>query len=132
SRCPSPHGISQIHFSAATAGSDATGNEIPWGVQRVHAPSVWRRGDGRSQGAGVRVAVLDTGIDCGHPDLQCDLSAGYNAIDSSASAADDGWHGTHVAAIIGAKWHSNGVVGVAPQAELIPIKVLEKGGGSSV
>ena len=107
-------------------------DQIPWGVRRVHAPSVWRRDDGRTEGEGVRVAVLDSGIDCSHPDLQCDLSDGYNAIDPSKTPADDGWHGTHVAAIIAAKGVSGGVVGVAPRAKLIPIKVLDAKGGSAV
>ena len=106
--------------------------EAPWGVARVGAPSVWRKDQPQTLGAGVRVAVIDTGVDCTHPDLQCDFSAGVNVLDPSAPPADDNGHGTHVSGTIAAKWDGRGVVGVAPDATIIPVKVLDKDGGGAL
>ncbi len=106
--------------------------EAPWGVARVGAPGVWRKDRPSSMGAGVKVAVVDTGISCGHPDLQCDSSSGYNALDPQSPPDDDNGHGTHVAGTIAARWDGQGVVGVAPGATLIPVKVLDKDGGGAL
>ena len=104
---------------------DATQDEIPWGIARVHAPDAW----GTSQGAGVKVAVVDTGIDCKHPDLAANCAGGYNAFDSKKEPIDDNNHGTHVAGTIAAVKDGKGVVGVAPQARLYAVKVLDAEGG---
>lgn len=106
--------------------------DVPWGVRRVHAPAAWSAQDRRTLGAGVSVAVIDTGVDCSHPDLSCDQSAGFNAIDPEASSVDDNGHGTHVAGTIAAKWNGAGVAGVAPLANVLPVKVLDAEGGGMV
>ncbi|AXH99749.1 peptidase S8/S53 subtilisin kexin sedolisin [Sporosarcina sp. PTS2304] len=93
---------------------------MPWGVQRVQAPQMWQRG---YTGKGVKVAVLDTGIALNHEDLT--VSGGISYVPYTQSYADDHDHGTHVAGIIGAKDNSVGVVGVAPDAELYAVKVLD-------
>jgi subtilisin len=101
---------------------------VPWGVARVNAPAAWSSG----QGAGVKVAVIDTGIDCTHPDLQCDFSAGTNIINPGSKPMDDNKHGTHVAGTIAGRGNgSTGVLGVAPKAALIPIKVMDSNGNGS-
>lgn len=110
---------------------DAQG-EIPWGVSKVRAPEAWKKGDWTAQGVGVRVAVIDSGVDCGHRDLGCDYADGYNAVDPSQTANDENGHGTHVAGTIAAKWDGSGVVGVAPRARVIPVKVLDKNGGGNL
>ena len=97
----------------------------------VNAEGAWNRGvDGR----GVRVAVIDTGIDCGHPDLAANCAKdGYNAVDSKKPPMDDNSHGTHVSGTIAAVKDGKGVVGIAPAATLVPVKVLDaKGGGGLV
>ncbi len=99
----------------------------PWGVARVNAPAAW----GAGRGAGVKVAVIDTGIDCTHPDLQCDFSAGTNIVDPSATPMDDNEHGTHVAGTIAGRG-TGGPLGVAPKATLIPVKVLDGSGSGSL
>jgi subtilisin len=110
------------------AGSAAAAN-VPWGVARVDAPAAWSKG----QGAGVKVAVIDTGIDCTHPDLQCDFSAGTNILSPGADPMDDNEHGTHVSGTIAGRGNgSKGVLGVAPQATLIPVKVLDAEGSGSL
>lgn len=72
------------------------------------------------------VAVIDTGIDSRHPDLN--VIKGINFLDPAQSSNDDNGHGTHVAGTIGAKCNGIGVVGVAPGAKLIALKVLSASG----
>jgi subtilisin family serine protease len=92
--------------------------EVPTGVDRVGAENVG--GTGRGPGPGVPVAVLDTGIDAGHPDLT--VAGGHNCTgDDPAAWGDVHGHGTHVAGIIGA---DGGVVGVAPGTPLYAVKVM--------
>lgn len=91
----------------------------PWGIDRVQAPQMWKRG---YTGKGVKVAVVDTGIALRHEDLA--VSGGVSYVSYTKSYGDDHDHGTHVAGIIGAKNNSTGVVGVAPDAELYAVKVI--------
>jgi subtilisin family serine protease len=97
---------------------------VPWGVTRVDAPDAWAS----TRGAGVSVAILDTGIALDHPDLAGQVVGGINTIVSGASYADDHGHGTHVAGTIAAVDNSIGVVGVAPQVSLLAVKVLNASG----
>lgn len=101
---------------------------VPWGVDRVGAPKVWTK----SKGAGVKVAVIDTGISCSHPDLQCDLKSGFNATSATALPDDDNGHGTHVSGTIAGRGTGTGVIGVAPGVTLIPVKVLDSNGNGTV
>jgi subtilisin len=114
--------------SAASLPPGVLPAETPWGVVRVNAPNAWAK----TQGQGVRVAVLDTGIDGNHPDLKGQVVGCYNAFDKNASCMDDNHHGTHVAGTIAAKWDGQGVVGVAPKASLVAVKVLDKDGGANL
>ncbi len=99
----------------------------PWGVVRIGAESAWST----YRGAGVNVAVIDTGIDLTHPDLKANIKGGINCIRPSKSPADDNGHGTHVAGTIAALNNSIGVVGVAPNASLYAVKVLNAAGSGS-
>ncbi len=97
----------------------------PWGVARVNAPSAWPSG----QGQGVSIAVIDTGVDCSHPDLRCRPSDGVNLLDPSSPPMDDNEHGTHVSGIIaGNGAGGKGLLGVAPRAALVAVKVLDADG----
>ncbi len=100
---------------------------IPTGVSRVGADSAWTAGTG----AGVKVAVIDTGIDLCHPDLKANIKGGVNLV-AKKPPTDDHGHGTHVAGIIGALKNGFGVVGVAPSAWLYAVKVLDKEGSGSL
>ncbi|MEU7531509.1 S8 family peptidase [Saccharothrix sp. NPDC042600] len=104
---------------------------VPTGIDRVDAEvSPTARIDGVDERVDVDVAVIDTGIDLDHPDLNVHTAGAKNC--SSGRSADDGnGHGTHVAGTIGAKDDANGVVGVAPGARVWPVRVLNnKGSGS--
>lgn len=81
----------------------------------------------RTRGAGVTVALLDTGVAAEHPDLQGRLWPGRDFVDGDATPQDMNGHGTHVAGLIAA----NGVLkGAAPEAKLLPIRVIGPSGGS--
>ncbi len=108
------------------AGVDAA--EVPWGIARVDAPAAWAV----TKGEGVKVAVIDTGIDCNHPDLKANCAGGYNALDPKKPYLDDNEHGTHVAGTIAGVLDGKGVVGVAPKARLYAVKVLDKDGAGGL
>ena len=94
----------------------------PAGVVRVGMPTT------SSNGSGIGVAVLDTGVDLTH----ADLTGTVNAFSTyGSSCRDDNGHGTHVAGIVGARNNTVGVVGVAPAAGLYCVKVLDASGYGS-
>ena len=100
-----------------------SGQQIPWGVVRVHG------GSGTGSGSGT-AWVIDTGIDLDHPDLNVDTGRSRNF--STGFSADDGnGHGSHVAGIIGAKDNKIGVVGVSPGATLVAVRVLNNAGSGT-
>lgn len=98
---------------------------LPWGVDRIDAEYAWLAEPGYT-GVGVNVAVVDTGIDHTHPDLA--VAGGVNVINLRKDYKDDNGHGTHVAGIIAALDNDIGVVGVAPEASLYGVKVLDRRG----
>lgn len=101
---------------------DTTGT----GISRVRAANK------PNDGTGVDVAVIDTGIDLDHPDLAANVVGGTNCSKGSRSSYDDGnGHGTHVAGVIAAADNGVGVVGVAPEADLWAVRVLDNGGSGS-
>lgn len=101
---------------------------MPWGVKRIGAPEAW----GRNRGKGVKVAVIDTGVNLRHPDLEGAVAGGVNLFDEQAPPMDDNGHGTHVAGIIAARDNKIGVVGVAPEAELYVLKAFDSQGSGRV
>lgn len=98
--------------------------EIPWGVDRIHATAAWPTG----KGLGIKVAILDTGIDLDHLDLQANIKGHVNMISPLKSGNDDNGHGTHVAGTVAAVDNAIGVVGVGPEIYLYAVKVLSKTG----
>lgn len=102
---------------------------IDWGVQMVNAPALWAQ----TRGEGVKVAVLDTGVDITHPDLMGNIKVGMNFTGGSEQDyMDRKGHGTHCAGIIAGVDNEQGVVGVAPQSELYIGKVLGDDGSGSI
>ena len=100
---------------------------IGWEITAFKLPEAWNY----SQGEGVIVAVLDTGADLDHEDLICNLLPGKNFVNPDLPPEDDNGHGSHVCGIIAACNNDFGVVGVAPKAKVIPVKILDhKGSGN--
>jgi subtilisin family serine protease len=100
-----------------------------WSLTKVRAPAAWRVTRGA---ADVVVAVLDTGIDRSHPDLQGALVEGWDAVNEDADASDDHGHGTLVAGVIAAR-SNNGIggVGACSQCSLMPVKVIGANGSGT-
>jgi subtilisin len=104
-------------------GGGGTTQVVPAGVARVGRPT------SDSNGLGVGVAVLDTGVDLAHLDLAGTVDA-FNAF-GPQSCQDDEGHGTHVAGIIAARDNTADVIGVAPKATIYCVKVLDSAGSGS-
>jgi subtilisin family serine protease len=134
-------GLATSAASPASAEANDPLRDRQWGLDQVHAESAWAR----STGAGAVVAVVDTGVDLDHPDLAGQLVPGatFTGCGQGPRPCGDGdyrgpdgendgdEHGTHVAGIVAATTNNDiGVAGVAPDATIMPVKVLEAGSGS--
>jgi subtilisin family serine protease len=106
----------------------ATAQTLPTGINRANADaSATARIDGVDQRVDVDVAVIDTGVDLDHPDLNVNRTKAKNC-SLALGADDDHGHGTHVSGTIGALDNGSGVVGMAPGARIWPVKVLNAAG----
>jgi subtilisin len=104
---------------------------LPTGVDRVDAElSPTAKIDGLDERVDVDVAVIDTGVDLDHPDLNVNVAGAMNC-STGKSADDQHGHGTHVSGIVGALDNDFGVVGVAPGARIWPVRVLNAQGSGS-
>jgi len=98
--------------------------KLPWGIQRISANLAWPV----TTGSAIRVAILDTGIDLNHPDLQDNVKGYINLIRPHKSGNDNNGHGTHVAGIVAAVDNDIGVIGTGPDISLYAVKILNKKG----
>lgn len=116
----------RLSFPAAAPAAD---EEQPWGVRRVNAAAAWPQ----TMGAGVKIAVMDTGIDVGHPELKAAVAGGFNAVDADKPGAygDEAGHGTYTAGVIAAARDGRGIAGVAPQARIYSVKVFDAAGNGT-
>lgn len=101
---------------------------LPWGVQRVGAHKIWKY----TQGRGVRVAVIDTGIANDHPSIRKNYKGGINILSPMFSPYDYNGHGTHVAGTIAGRHESLGGTGVAPRAYLYAVKAFNRRGSANL
>lgn len=101
--------------------------KMDWGIKLLKVYEIWKETKGR----GTKIAILDTGI-IPHPDLKANIKGGINFTTSQRDDyTDRQGHGTHVAGIIAAADNDQGVVGVAPEAELYAVKVLGDDGSGA-
>jgi serine protease len=113
-----------LHASSNGSAYRAT-QTLPDGLKLIHATELWQY----TRGAGpINVVTFDTGIDTKHPDLAANYAGGYNTFTQTDDPTDDNGHGTHVAGTIAAIDNNFGVVGVAPQARIWSVKVLDRTG----
>ncbi|MFF7475604.1 type VII secretion-associated serine protease mycosin [Streptomyces sp. NPDC008092] len=104
-----------------------------WGLSALHLDEAWQTTKGR----GITVAVLDTGVEADHPDLAGNVLAAKDMIGFGAGPGDRDWarHGTAMAGIIAGHGHGvgngDGVMGVAPEARILPVRVILEDGDSA-
>jgi len=144
---PAPNPTPQTELPAA----DWYGGNLDWNLNSVNAPEAWQAG---YRGEDVVVAVIDTGVNISHSDLDdnvwvnadeiagdgidndgngfIDDRYGWNFVGNNSNVADDNGHGTHVAGSIAAEQNGVGATGVAPDAEVMSIKVLNSDGSGFV
>lgn len=100
-----------------------------WNLPAIETELGWNLSKGSKE---VVVAVVDTGVQADHPDLQGQLLAGYNAITNGSTPDDDVGHGTHVAGIIGALTNNEeGVAGISWYNKILPVKALDNSGAGT-
>lgn len=125
---------SNIHQSMSPlkifeAGFNDPDLKLQYGITSINAQNAWSITKGDES---IIIAVVDTGVDLNHPDLEANLVKGYTTVKGTLSPNDDNGHGTHVSGVIGAIADNGiGVAGLAPKCKIMPIKVLSaKGDGN--
>ncbi|AMC11888.1 peptidase S8 [Lutibacter profundi] len=109
-----------------SGGGTPPAQEIPWGITRV--------GGGAAYSGGATAWIIDTGIDLDHPELNVDVARSISFLTGSPankSPEDQNGHGTHVAGTVAAIDNAIGVVGVAPGATVVAVRVLDRRGSGS-
>ena len=101
-------------------GGSQPGQETPWGITRVN---------GGAAGSFATAWIIDSGIDLDHPDLNVDTARSASFVRGSAD--DQNGHGTHVAGTVAALDNNIGVIGVAPGAPVVSVRVLDRRGSGS-
>ena len=123
-RKPSTIGVDMAHVVSIDVSNDPL-RPRQWGLTRLGAETAWKTSVGR----GVVVAVIDTGVRAGHPDLNGHVVAGYDFISPGTLPSDENGHGTHVAGVIAALVNNRrGVASVAPGSRIMPVRVLDSSG----
>ncbi|MGW3990137.1 type VII secretion-associated serine protease mycosin [Streptomyces sp. NPDC004830] len=121
-----------VLLPAATAHADGIRAQ-QWALDAMHTDEAWRT----TKGEGVTVAVLDTGVDADHPDLAGNVLTGKDLVGFGAKPGNRAWarHGTAMAGIIAGHGHgpgdTDGVLGIAPEAKILPVRVILEDGDPS-
>lgn len=96
-----------------------------WHLPKINSPLAWEN----SEGAGVTIAILDSGVDSNHPDLSAKMVPGWNFYDNNSNTSDVYGHGTKVAGAAAAITNNGtGVAGVAGQSKIMPIRITDTSG----
>ncbi|WP_426569821.1 type VII secretion-associated serine protease mycosin [Streptomyces canus] len=121
--------VSLALLPAAPAHADGIRGQ-QWALEALHTDEAWRT----TKGAGITVAVLDTGVEADHPDLDGNVLTGTDLVRFGAKPGDRAWarHGTAMASIIAGHGHGygngDGVMGIAPEAKILPVRVILEDG----
>ncbi|MFH9588694.1 type VII secretion-associated serine protease mycosin [Streptomyces luteogriseus] len=121
-----------VLLPAATAHADGIRAQ-QWALDAMRTEQAWQT----TKGEGITVAVLDTGVEADHPDLAGNVLPGKDLVGFGAEPGDRAWarHGTAMAGIIAGHGHgpgnADGVLGIAPEAKILPVRVILEDGDSS-
>ncbi|MEV5980441.1 type VII secretion-associated serine protease mycosin [Streptomyces sp. NPDC052114] len=119
-----------LALAAPTAHANDGIRAQQWALDAMHTSQAWQT----TKGKGITVAVLDTGIDAEHPDLAGNVLEGEDMVGFGARRGDRPWarHGTAMAGIIAGHGHGagrgDGVLGIAPEAKILPVRVILEDG----
>ena len=116
-------GLCEAQGGGPTDEATPQAETVPPGVLQIGAPQAWDA----SRGRGIKVVILDTGVDASHPDLAPNVKGAVSFVPGE-SPHDGNGHGTHAAGIIAAAENGAGIIGVAPAAWLYNVKVLANSG----
>ncbi|MBO8160333.1 MAG: S8 family serine peptidase [Thermosipho sp. (in: Bacteria)] len=122
--------IKQTSVDVFAGRDDEEFSKYLWGLEALDVEQAWNAG---YTGKGVVVAVIDTGVDGTHPDLVGQVIEGYRpltdeVLEAGTDSSYGGAHGTHVAGTIAATDNGMGIIGVAPDAKIMPIVIFDTGG----
>ncbi|MDH5533774.1 MAG: S8 family serine peptidase [Candidatus Pacebacteria bacterium] len=95
-----------------------------WNLAKVDAPRAWEK----TKGSGIKVGVIDTGVDYNHPEFAGRFVGGYDNVNEDDDPFDGHGHGTHVAGIIASALNNSGVAGVSPEVSLYAYKAIADNG----
>ncbi len=102
---------------------------LQWALQQINAPEAWNIHTGTGN---VIIAVIDSGVDLDHPDLQANIVSGWDFVNDDSQPDDDFGHGTHVAGIAAAVGNNGqGIAGVSWGAKIMPLKILDRWGSGN-
>lgn len=122
--------FAEPNYMVAAEGIVPNDNYYPsyqWNMPKIKAPAGWETERGFT--SQIVVAVVDTGVDVGHPDLDGKIVQGYDFVNEDNNPSDDHGHGTHCAGVVGAETNNyEGVAGVSWGAKIMPVKVLNSYG----
>ncbi|MFD9907705.1 type VII secretion-associated serine protease mycosin [Streptomyces sp. NPDC059063] len=119
-----------VLLPAADAGAEDGIRAQQWALDTMGTGQAWRT----TKGEGITVAVLDTGVDGAHPDLKGNVLPGKDMVGFGARRGDRTWarHGTAMAGIVAGHGHGagrgDGVLGIAPEAKILPVRVILEDG----
>lgn len=125
----SSYGLKSLEESAPEIPNDLLFSEYQWNLPVIETNRGWQLSKGNDN---IIVAVVDTGVDLNHPDLQGRLLQGYNVINPGQQPFDDVGHGTHVAGIISANVNNGeGIAGMMWGGKILPVKALDQSGAGT-
>ena len=124
--------VENVEFNAivySLSTSDYSDAENLWQIDIINAPNAWSVTQGDSS---IQIAVIDSGIDSDHPAFSNNILPGYNFLDGNSDTEDLLGHGTHVSGIIAAQGGVSNIAGIAPNCNIVPLKVLDGNGYGNV
>ncbi|SEM99016.1 S8 family peptidase [Lihuaxuella thermophila] len=118
------------YFHAAWTPNDPAFSSSQWGPQKIQAPQAW---DVTRSSSSVKIAIVDTGVQANHPDLNGKVINGWDFVYDDSVPNDANGHGTHCAGIAAATTNNGtGIAGMAPNARILAVRVLDANGSGTL